>query len=325
MDALSEALSAVRVRSALFFSGEFSAPWRFYSHSKDTLIPVLSPGQEHMLLFHLVTDGHAVASTQSQDDLPLGPGDIVVFPHGDAHEVWDGRSTKRYPSNRLLKQLAHGDIAHEKWGGGGRVARIICGFFGCERQAESLFLSGLPAMFKINVRARPASSWLEHAIRQSIDVQESHRPGRIAVLSRLAESLVIETLCTYAENLPRNSTGWLAAARDSIVGRSLGHLHRDPARDWTLPLLAKSSGTSRTVLAERFARFLGESPFAYLSRWRLHLGARMLATTEKKILAIAADVGYESEAAFSRAFRRAYAVPPSQFRRNNLNKLRSGD
>jgi transcriptional regulator GlxA family with amidase domain len=215
----------------------------------------------------------------------------------------------------LLPKLASGELAAEKWGGSGPVTRIICGYLGCEQHAESLFLSGLPAILKISVRSSPAGAWIESAIQHCVKELELQRAGRLAVLAKLAETLFVETLCRYMDELPLERTGWLACARDSKLGQALALLHRDPAHAWTLPELAKACGTSRTVLADRFAQLMGESPLAYLARWRLQLGARRLLTTNRKVQQVAYDVGYESEAAFSRAFKRAFGAPPARYRR----------
>ncbi|MBM0107804.1 AraC family transcriptional regulator [Steroidobacter sp. S1-65] len=315
MDALSEAMRAVRLTSALFFNGEFSAPWRFATPSQDKVAAIVSPQSERLVLFHLVTDGEAKARSDDRDEVPLTAGDIVVFPHGHAHEMWNGRSSKLFPGSRLLPRLSKGELAAEKWGGSGAVTRIICGYLGCERHAEGSFLSGLPSIFKVNVRSSPAGAWIESAIRHGVSDSESQRAGRVAVLAKLAETLFVETLCRYMDELPPERTGWLATARDPKVGQALALLHREPARAWTLPDLARASGTSRTVLAERFVQLMGESPLAYLARWRLQLAARQLRTTDRKVLQVAYEVGYESEAAFSRAFRRVFGVPPARYRR----------
>ena len=315
MDALSEAMRAVRITGALFFNGEFAAPWRFATPAQDQVRPTVSPDSERLVLFHLVTEGRASARTAEHEEIELVAGDIVVFPHGDAHEMWQGRTSRLFPGTRLLPKLAKGELATEKWGGDGPVTRIICGYLGCERQAESLFLSGLPAILKTNVRGSPAGGWVESAIRHCVGEPELRQAGRVAVLAKLAEALFVETLCRYMDELPPARTGWLAGARDAKVGRALALLHRDPARAWTLPDLARASGTSRTVLVDRFAGLIGESPLAYLARWRLQLGARRLLDTNWKVLKIAQDVGYESEAAFSRAFRRQFGVPPGRYRR----------
>ena len=317
MDALTEAMRAVRLTSALFFNGEFSAPWRFATAAQDKLIPIISPDSERLVLFHLVTEGEATARAAGHDDVALTAGDIVVFPQGDAHEMWSGKSARLFPGTRLLPKLTKGDLAAEKWGGGGAVTRIICGYLGCERHAESSFLSGLPPIFKVNVRGSPAGAWIESAIRAGVSEIEAQRAGRLAVLAKLAETLFMETLCRYMDELPAERTGWLAAARDPKVGQALALLHRQPARAWTLPDLARASGTSRTVLTERFAQLMGESPLAYLARWRLQLAARHLMTTDRKVMQVAFDVGYESEAAFSRAFRREFGMPPARYRRSH--------
>ena len=315
MDALSEAMRAVRVTGALFFNGEFSAPWRFATPAQDQLRPDLSPDSERLVLFHLVAEGQATARADGHDEVDLAAGDIVVFPHGDAHEMWNGRTSRRFPGTRLLPKLAKGERATEKWGGDGPVTRIICGYLGCERHAESLFLSGLPAILKTNVRSSPAGAWIESAIRHGAAEPELQQPGRTAVLAKLAETVFVETLCRYMDALPPGRTGWLAGARDARVGQALALMHRNPAHAWTLPELARASGASRTVLADRFAQLMGETPLAYLARWRLQLGERLLLTTNRKVLRIAGDVGYESEAAFSRAFRREFGAPPARYRR----------
>ncbi|KAF1719951.1 AraC family transcriptional regulator [Pseudoxanthomonas wuyuanensis] len=315
MDALSEAMRAVRVTGALFFNGEFAAPWRFATPAQEQIRPTISPDSERLVLFHLVTEGCATARTAGHDEVSLQAGDMVVFPHGDAHEMWHGRTSRLFPGTRLLPKLARGELAAEKWGGDGPVTRIICGYLGCERHAEGLFLSGLPAIFKTNVRSSAAGAWVESAIRHCVSEPELQQAGRLAVLAKLAEALFVETLCRYMDELPAGRTGWLAGARDAKVGQALALLHRDPARAWTLPELARASGTSRTVLADRFAQLMGEPPLAYLARWRLQLGARRLLTTNWKVLRVAQDVGYESEAAFNRAFRRTFGTPPGQYRR----------
>jgi AraC-like DNA-binding protein len=320
MDALSETLRSVQATSALFFSGEFSAPWRFATPAQSKLAPTLSPESEHLIVFHLVTAGVANARTDGHDSVALSSGDLVVFPHGDAHEMSNGEGAKVFPSSRLGPRLSRGELAHEKWGGGGAATDIVCGYFGCERRAADLLLKGLPPLFKVNVREGPSGSWIESAIRHSIAEVEAQRPGRMAVLSKLAESLFVDALCRYMDALPLERTGWLAGARDRSVGLALAHLHRHPARPWTLQDLARESGVSRTVLVQRFTQLLGEPPLSYLAKWRLQMGARLLRTTNRKVIEVASDVGYESEAAFNRAFKRAFGTPPARYRRTQCSR-----
>ncbi len=207
MDALSEAMRAVRLTSALFFNGEFSAPWRFATPGQDKVAPIVSPDSERLVLFHLVTDGEATARTAGHDEVALTAGDIVVFPQGDAHELWRGRTSKLFPGARLLPKLSKGELAAEKWGGPGAVTRIICGYLGCESHADSSFLSGLPPIFKVNLRSSPAGAWIESAIRNGVSEIESKRAGRLAVLAKLAETLFVETLCRYMDDLPSERDG----------------------------------------------------------------------------------------------------------------------
>ena len=178
-----------------------------------------------------------------------------------------------------------------RFGESGEITRFICGFFGCERSADRLFLASLPQLIRINIRDNPASAWLETSIRHLVSEAESDRPGRSILLSRMAESLFIEALRCYMEQLPSDQTGWLAGARDPVVGGILALLHRDPANDWTLDELASRVGSSRSVIAKRFDRFIGDSPIAYLTRWRLELGARQLRASTKPVIQIAAEVG----------------------------------
>lgn len=315
MDALSEALRGLRLTGALIFNAEYGAPWGFFSPETRTYAPLLAPGTEHLVLFHLVTAGEATASVAGHGEVRLEAGEIVVFPHGDAHTMRNGRVRNLSDTSGILPKILSGSLALERGGGGGAPTEFVCGYFGCERDAERLFLAGLPPLFKVRLRDDAAGQWLESAILHSVTPSESERVGRAAFRAKLSEALFIAALSRYMEELPPEQTGWLAAARDEVAGSALALLHRDPARSWTLEELAQAAGTSRTVLAARFTRYLGEPPLAYLARWRLQLAARLLETTNQKILKVAFDVGYASEAAFNRAFKRQFGLPPGQYRR----------
>jgi transcriptional regulator GlxA family with amidase domain len=184
----------------------------------------------------------------------------------------------------------------------------------CEPQLSQVFLSDLPPVFKVSIRNDASGRWLENSIRFSVNETDAFRAGGEAVLAKLSEVLFVETLRTYIAHLPAEQTGWLAGARDSEVGKTLALMHRSPAHPWTIASLAKEAGVSRSVLAERFRHYLNEPPMAYLTRWRLQLGAQMLASTSHSVAQIASEVGYESEAAFNRAFKREFETPPARFR-----------
>ena len=227
-------------------------------------------------------------------------------------------------SGASLSEFLVGHLTSMQLGGGGEMTRFVCGYFGCERHADRLFLAGLPLMIKINLRGDPAGEWLESSVRHLVSQAGSARPGQAVLLSKMAEALFIETIRRYMEALPPEHTGWLAGARDPVVGGALALLHRKPCHHWTVEQLAAEIGASRSLLADRFSRFLGEPPLTYLARWRLQLAARMLQTTREAVIQVASEVGYESEAAFNRAFKREFGVPPGQFRRSCIRSHQVG-
>jgi AraC-like DNA-binding protein len=320
MDALSEVLGSVRVTSALFFSAEFTAPWRAAAFSIEELASTVLPGCECLVMYHLITAGRARIHVDGLDEVLLTAGDIVIISQGDAHTMSSdpppvSAVAPPVDSAMVVRKVRAGDLSVTQAGGGGAVTRYVCGFFGCERQATRLFLAGLPRLLKINIRGDARGEWLESSIRYLVSEASSSGQGRSALLSKMAEALFVETLRRYVDQAPPGQTCWLAGACDSIVGGALSLLHRKPWHPWTVGALAAETGTSRSVLADRFAQLLGEPPLKYLARWRLQLAARMLETTSKAILQLASEVGYTSEAAFIRAFKREFGVPPGQYRR----------
>lgn len=318
MDVLSEVLRSVRLTGATFFSAEFRAPWGFTSPQMATLVSTPDSANRHIALYHLVTDGRAIVRLDDVDNEPtvaLEAGDVVVFPHGHAHRVWHGRPRRWYDTRPAVHRALQGDLQVTRAGGTGPLTRFVCGYFSCEQQAGHLFLAGLPPLLKVSLRGDSRDSWLENAIRFLSDEAASDHPGRLALLGKLSEALFVETLRRSMAALPSHHAGWLAAARDPLTGHALALLHHDPARRWTLARLARAIGTSRSSLLERFSHYLNEPPMTYLARWRLQLGARYLETTNRSVLEVAGDVGYESEAAFNRAFRREFGLPPGRYRR----------
>jgi AraC-like DNA-binding protein len=313
-DPLSEALGSVRLSGAIFLDAELGAPWGFAAPPASASAHLIAPWAEHLVLFHLLVEGAATARVPGLPSVQLEPGDIAILPLGDAHELWNGRATELVDSSSLLPRILEGEIVSERGGGGGPRTRFVCGYIGCDRQATRFFLAGLPPLFKVNIRRGPSGGWLESAIRHLASARETDGAGRGALLAKMAEALFIESLRRYMSELPRRRSGWLAAARDSAGGQALAAIHRDPARGWTLASLAGQAGLSRTVFTERFTRLLGEAPLAYVARCRMHLGARLLETTDDTVLRIALNVGYESEAAFNRAFKREFDSPPARYR-----------
>jgi AraC-like DNA-binding protein len=315
MDVLSEVLRAVKLDGALFYNAEFSAPWAARSIDAQTVTSYLSPNSQHVIIFHLMTEGRAYAHVEGDDrPIPLNAGDILIVPHGDAHILGNGRSVTPVDRAQVLEQVLSQGLKVSRMGGGGEVTKFVCGYMACEPQLSRVFLGGLPPILKINIRNDVSGQWLENSIRYSVDNVDTSRPGDETILAKLSEVLFVETLRRYIALLPGEQTGWLAGIRDPEVGKALALLHRKPAYPWTIAALTNEVGISRTVLAERFRRYLSETPMAYLTRWRLQLGAQLLKSTNSSAAQIAADVGYESEPSFNRAFKREFGLPPARFR-----------
>jgi AraC-like DNA-binding protein len=324
MDVLSEVLKVVKLQGALFYNGEFSSPWSFCSPQSGAVAPYVAQGAKHVIVYHLVTEGRASARLLDGPRVTLEAGDIVIFPHGDAHIVENGSAAKVLDMEQELSRIFSQGLKRFRLGGGGEVTKFVCGFMACEPRLSQVFLSGLPPVFKVGIRNDASGRWLENSIRFSVNEADASRAGGEAMLARLSEVLFVETLRTYIGSLPEGQTGWLAGARDAEVGKTLALMHRNPAQPWTIASLARQAGLSRSVLAERFRHYLNEPPMAYLTRWRLRLGAEMLVSTSYSVAQIAAEVGYESEAAFNRAFKREFKFPPARFRsqaRSNQAKL----
>jgi len=315
VDAFSEVLSAVKLKGALFFHAEFSAPWGFASPQSICIARELMPDAEHLVVYHLLIAGSAYVQLEDGVPLVLDPGDIVVFPHGDPHRMGNGPPSKVLAGDELLAIIKERDLSPLRSGGDGELSRFVCGYMACDPQLCRPILSGLPRVLKINIRTDASGQWLENSIRHLVEEAGAGTPGSEAMLAKLSEALFVDTLRRYMSSLPAEEIGWLAGARDPIVGKSLAILHSRAQDPWTIALLAKEVGLSRSALVERFSRYLLEPPMAYLMRWRMQLAARALASTPQSVAEIAAAVGYESEAAFNRAFKREFGEPPARYRK----------
>ena len=323
MDAFSEILSGVKLKGAFYFTAEFSAPWGVSTPASNTMTARLAPGAEHLVLYHLVIEGGAVVEMRDGQSIELGPGDVVIFPHGDAHHMSSGKGAIRpFPNYGIIAKIKAHDLSPLRAGGAGESSRFVCGYMTCDPYHSRPILSGLPPVFKVNIRTDRSGHWLENSILHLVEEAASRRIGNDAMLAKLSEALFVDTLRRYVAGLPEQQTGWLAGARDTIVGKSLGLLHRRIAHPWTIADLADQVGISRSALVERFTRYLSEPPMTYLTRWRLQVAARSLERTSRGVADIAGDVGYESEAAFNRAFKREFGQPPGRYRSHHKSASR---
>ncbi|HJT86557.1 MAG TPA: AraC family transcriptional regulator [Bryobacteraceae bacterium] len=315
MDALSEVLKAVKLRGALFFNAEFSAPWCVAASPSSQVAPLLCPGAGHVIIYHYLTDGRAFAQLPDGSRRDLGPGDVVIFPHGDAHSLGNGAGKPVDALKVFAKNWGNG-LKAARYGGGGELTKFVCGYMACDPGLSEIVLAALPSIFVVNIANDSAGQWLANSIQFSVREAGGPGTGSDVVLAKLSEVLFVETLRRFIQDLPDEQKGWLAGARDPVIGEALALLHKNPGHDWTVANLAHQVGVSRTRFAERFRHFLGEPPMAYLARWRLKLAAEMLLSSDANVGEIAAGVGYASEAAFHRMFRREFGCPPAQFRRS---------
>jgi AraC-like DNA-binding protein len=310
VDPLSDVLRAVRLTGAYFFLVEAGHPWSVTTCAAPELVPRVLPEAEHLICYHILLSGSCWAGLEGERQVLMSPGDVVLFPHGDAHVMSsaDGflveprRNTApaRYPEPVLLGPE------------GARETRFVCGFLGCDARPFNPLLASLPRRIHAS---GIAAGWLSQFPRQAVLESRLERIGSETTITRLAEVLFIEAIRDHLERLPAQQNGWLAALRDDVVGPTLALLHERPAHGWTLAELARETASSRTVLSVRFSNLIGVPPILYLTRWRMQLAAEQLARTSAKVSAIGAGVGYESEAAFSRAFKRETGVSPAEWRR----------
>jgi len=316
MDALSETLRVVRLVGAIFIQARFTAPWCYQSQRADSAAPLLEPNAERVVIFHLITEGECFVELGDEAPMRLIAGDAVVFPQGDAHLMTSQPGLPPATGGRLSEVLARRprQIAY---GGGGATTRLVCGYLACDARLAKMLLAGLPRIVRVNVRGSNAGIWLEASVRYALAEARSPRPGGAGVLAKLAEVLFIEVLRLYMNEQGEGRTGWLAGVGDRIVGAALNALHRRPAHAWTLEELASEAATSRSVLAERFQHLVGSSPMQYLTQWRMLLAANLLSGSNAPLARIAEDVGYQTDTAFSRAFRREYGTPPATWRRRH--------
>jgi AraC-like DNA-binding protein len=332
MDALSETLRVVRLVGAIFINARFTAPWCYLSQRADAVAPLLEPGAERVIIFHLITEGECIVQMgeggergEGEDDAKpetLIAGDVVIFPQGDAHRMASGLGVPAASGGRRLDEVLSRRPRQLAYGGGGRATKLVCGYLACDARLARMLLAGLPPLVKVNVRGSNAGAWLEASLRYALAEARSPRPGGMGVLAKLAEVLFIEVLRLYMADQGAARTGWLAGVSDRIVGAALNALHKDPAHPWTLEELARTCATSRSVLAERFAALVGSSPMQYLTQWRMLLASNLLSRSNAPLASIAQDVGYQTDTAFSRAFRREFGAPPAAWRRSQAAMAR---
>jgi AraC-like DNA-binding protein len=320
IDPLSDVLRAVRPTGAVFFRVDATSPWVIEMPETSALAAVTLPHAQHVISYHIVTRGTCYGSLLGDAPVQLGEGDVLVFPHGNPYLMSIAPGTRGGPDVAevlgFMAEMAAGRLPFTvaEGGGGAEELGLVCGFLGCDVRPFNPLLAALPRLLHVR-HAFAASDPLGRLIDFAVLESQERRAGGECVRLRLSELMFVEVVRRYLSGLPAEQTGWLAGLRDRSVGRALALLHERPGDTWTLEKLANDVGVSRSVLAERFTHFVGDPPMQYLARWRMQVAARLLADGEAKVSAVALQVGYESEAAFSRAFKKVAGVPPAAWRR----------
>lgn len=321
-DLLSDVLRTVRLTGALFFLWDVSWPFSTPVPNGRTFAPIVLPGAQQIVSYHIVTEGSCWGGVSGEPPVELCAGDILMIPHGDAYAMSNAAGTcsdanlALEPTLDFYRRMAAGELPFviSEGGGGPTTTRVVCGFLGCDMRPFNPMLAALPRLVRVRPLADAAHDRLRALMEYAVAEARQPGPGSQSVLVRLSELLFVEVVRRCLVQMPAAQTGWLAALRDPIAGRALVLLHRNPAQPWTLEILAEEVGISRSRLAECFTQFVGQPPVQYLTQWRIQLAARMLADGASKVAAVGREVGYESEAAFSRAFKRLVGMSPAQWR-----------
>jgi AraC-like DNA-binding protein len=315
LDVLSDVLRAVRLTGVVYFDYALTPPWVAAAPPSQEIAGTVLPGSERVIEFHLLARGSAWGQAVGGQPIHLREGDFLMFPQGDAHVVSSAPGMRSTPDLSMFARSSTPLPLVSGLASGIGSTRLICGFFGCDEHPYNPLLTALPAVIHLpaagsNAAVRPLGAMLEIAIRE----ERRGQPGTENVLSRLSELMLVEAIRRYLAESPATQRSWLAGLRDPVVGRALEALHGAPRDAWTIETLGRTIGVSRSVLAARFKEMVGHPPMHYLTLWRMQLASRMLHDGQP-VVEVAAAVGYESEAAFSRAFKKLMGMAPAMWRR----------
>ena len=310
---LSEVLRTVRLTGAVFLNARFTAPFGLISPKRyDPGMPMAR--LRHVSVFHLISAGSCMLETASGERRQVSAGDLVLLPFANKHKFWSGETAVRDFTPNLVQPGPLDGMWNLDYGGAGAETRMVCGFVESSELLVTPLFRSLPEMLIERAGDEKLGALIASTVREVVGLVEAATPGTQVMLGRMMEILFVEVLRRHAGRLPADSKGWLAAVNDPVVGRALELVHKDPARKWSSVELAREAGASRTVLAERFNLLLGRPPIDYVTSWRIQLAADRLRNGRDTIGTIAATVGYESEAAYNRAFKRVIGMSPGRWR-----------
>jgi len=326
-DILSDVLRNVRLRGALFYHVNGSSNWAAEAPPSHEIAGAVMPGLEHVMEYHVVTRGSCWGAIVGEPPVRLNAGDIILFPKGDRHVISSApgmraraeaagyfqQKTEQLPFTLLYEgaEASLRDIAVEEGD-----TSLVCGFLGCDLRPFNPLIATLPRL--LHLRYAEDRGWIAQFVQQVVEESRSKRPGGEAMLERMSEMMFVDAVRRYVDTLPEESRGWLAGLRDRFVGRALALMHDAPAAEWTVDELGRRVGLSRSALHERFAEMIGQPPMQYLANWRMQVGAALLRNTNATVASVAQEVGYDSEAAFARAFKRLVGTSPAAWRKQAL-------
>lgn len=318
-DVLSEMLKAVRLSGSVFLNASFTAPFGVVTPK------YFDPGTpqanlRHVSILHLIVSGSCTFETATGERRDVGAGDLLFLPFADHHKFWHGDPADMIAASKISNVGPIEGMWTINYGGGGEELHMVCGFL---ESSEFLFVPifrTLPTLIVEQTSEDKVGALIASTIREILSLVDEASPGTQAVLGRLMELLFVEVLRRHVARLPAGAQGWFAALNDPVLSRALQLLHADPARHWTVEELAREAGSSRTVIAERFKSVLGRPPIDYAIGWRIQLAAERLRLGHESLSGIAAGIGYESETAFSRAFKRVTGFTPGLWREQAANK-----
>lgn len=317
LDALSDVLRVIRLSGGVFLEAELTAPWCINGRLSEEDCKPFQQAPRHVIASHFVAAGHMQIRVEGQASIEVAAGELVLLPHNHTHAFGSDLGIAPMPVKDVIQPPQIGSISRIHYGGGGDVAtQLLCGFLGSDTPFSPL-LSSLPALLKLDLRATPSGAWIESSFRFAVSEIAAGRVGSTTVIAKLSELLFVEAVSQYVASLPAERRGWLAGLRDPQIGRALALLHARPTDSWTAEALALEVGMSRSVFADRFTTLVGQPPMQYLTLWRMHVAAQQLREGRGNVAQIGFAVGYESEAAFSRAFKRQFGISPGTWRRQS--------
>lgn len=326
VDPLSDLLRSVHLRGATFYYVSLRDEWAAETPGSRALVEALMPGAEHVMAYHLMLRGNGWVATNGEPPVRFASGDLVMFPRGDGHVLssapglrarrddsdWQFRT--RNDTKPIAVTYVDGALRpDEALPVDEASAVVVCGFIACDLKPFNPLIDALPRL--LHVPAGGVGTWVAAVLEQAVAESRARRAGSAAVLERVSEMVFVDAARRYLESLPDDAGGWLAALRDRHVGRAIGLLHERPEQAWTVDDLGRQVGLSRSALHERFVQLVGQPPMQYLTNWRMQRGAHLLRQGHATVATIAQEVGYESEAAFARAFKRLVGQPPAAWRR----------